>query len=477
MKRLSPAANNKKAPSIRKVAAARPPTKPKKAPAKHAQARKPARKPAAPRRAAQPQVAALAKRKAARPKRSVRPRTKSAIAPAPRRRPAKSLLSASAAVPAKPVVPAFLLEGDEPTHLAMGGPGEKYALGPTPPLDHVAEAIMPLPEAAGSGRVYLTPRDPHWFFAHWDFSAAAQAEHNAQSRDRHLILRLHSAAAPQPVLAEMHVHPESKHWFVPTPQPGEKQFVELGYYRSNRRWHSLAVSTVQATPPDRVSPDSTVEFATIPLELPFATMLDLLKGRAENLAAKPAPLARVVDQLRPLAPEHFPKSTPPPVWTPEQAQALTDLLATKPAGAAASSPTSNEFAPTAAALDWPEFSFDSETGGVAALPSSPVSSFFGGEGQPDFWFNVNAELIVYGATVPGAAVTFAGKPIALQPDGSFRFRFALPDGRYELPVTAVSADGTDGRAAELTFTRTTDRRGSVAAAPADPVLRPPPPAD
>ena len=123
-----------------------------------------------------------------------------------------------------------------------------------------------------------------------------------------------------------------------------------------------------------------------------------------------------------------------------------------------------------------ELNFDFETGESAPLPqpSSHVSSFFGGETPKDFWFHINAELIVYGATEPSATVTFAGKPIALRPDGSFRFRFALPDGTYELPATAVSADGTDGRAAELKFSRATEIRGHVAAAPVDPALKAPP---
>ncbi len=45
--------------------------------------------------------------------------------------------------------------------------------------------------------------------------------------------------------------------------------------------------------------------------------------------------------------------------------------------------------------------------------------------------------------------------IKLRPDGTFSFRFALPDGKYELPAVAVSADRTDGRAAELKFSRET----------------------
>ena len=54
-------------------------------------------------------------------------------------------------------------------------------------------------------------------------------------------------------------------------------------------------------------------------------------------------------------------------------------------------------------------------------------------------------------------------------------RFALPDGRYEMPVVAVSADETDGRAADLKFTRTTEFLGDVGAHPQDPALKPPTP--
>src|SRR5439155_11551087 len=88
-----------------------------------------------------------------------------------------------------------------------------------------------------------------------------------------------------------------------------------------------------------------------------------------------------------------------------------------------------------------------------------VSSPFGGaERKKGFWFNINAELIIYGATEPDAKVTMGGRDIKLRPDGSFSYRFALPEGQYELPVVAVSADQTHGRAAELKFSRQTESR-------------------
>ena len=100
---------------------------------------------------------------------------------------------------------------------------------------------------------------------------------------------------------------------------------------------------------------------------------------------------------------------------------------------------------------------------------------FGGipELAKGFWFNVNAELIIYGATEPGAKVTLGGHEIKLRADGTFSFRFALPDGKYDLPAVAVSESGDDARAADLKFSRSTDYLGDVGATPQDPALQPP----
>jgi hypothetical protein len=69
----------------------------------------------------------------------------------------------------------------------------------------------------------------------------------------------------------------------------------------------------------------------------------------------------------------------------------------------------------------------------------------GPEKERGFWFWVNTELIVYGATEPDASVTFQGKPIPLRPDGTFTLRFALPDGVQVMPIRAVSADREEER--------------------------------
>jgi hypothetical protein len=114
-----------------------------------------------------------------------------------------------------------------------------------------------------------------------------------------------------------------------------------------------------------------------------------------------------------------------------------------------------------------------------SLPSSmgafsSVSSPFGGpQRRRGFWFNVNAELIIYGATEPDAKVTIGDRRIKLRPDGTFSFRFALPDGQYPLPAAAESADGEETREARLEFHRSTRYRGDVGAHPQDKSLKPP----
>ncbi|MCP5524425.1 MAG: hypothetical protein H7A46_23085 [Verrucomicrobiales bacterium] len=109
----------------------------------------------------------------------------------------------------------------------------------------------------------------------------------------------------------------------------------------------------------------------------------------------------------------------------------------------------------------------------AAPPGGPVSSAeltasvgdSGTAGPRGFWFNVNAELIVYGATAPDARLTVDGQPMALRPDGTFTLRFALPDGSYGLELQATAADANEDRTARLRFLRGTRTGGRVGIQP------------
>jgi len=101
----------------------------------------------------------------------------------------------------------------------------------------------------------------------------------------------------------------------------------------------------------------------------------------------------------------------------------------------------------------------------AVAPSSDFGSVeFGASwsAQPfgvprEFFVNVNAEVIFHGDTHPDAKVWVDGKPIALTPDGTFRFHFKFLDGNCSIPIVAESPDRRERRSTTLRFERGTVR--------------------
>jgi hypothetical protein len=84
-----------------------------------------------------------------------------------------------------------------------------------------------------------------------------------------------------------------------------------------------------------------------------------------------------------------------------------------------------------------------------------------GVAEREFFMHVNAEVIFYGGTHPQAKVTIDGRPVQLQPDGTFRYHFIFPDDHFEIPIVAVSPDGVETRSATLSLQRGTTRYGDV----------------
>jgi len=70
-------------------------------------------------------------------------------------------------------------------------------------------------------------------------------------------------------------------------------------------------------------------------------------------------------------------------------------------------------------------------------------------------FEVDAELIVFGSTIPGATVLLSGEPVKLREDGTFTVRVALPDKRQVLPVIAQSRDSMRQRTTVIAVERNT----------------------
>jgi len=405
-------------------------------------------------------------------------------------------------------VPSILLEGDATPAPQVSGPGEKFSLGATPPAQSFSGGE--LPESYGTKKLFLTARDPHWLYAHWDLTREQQQEYNRLSSDGHLVLRVFNGRLEGHPASEIHVHPESRHWFAHVELAGHSYSAELGYYSEVGKWMRIAISSGTVTPPDAAAVETDTEFATIPLDFPFTKLMQIIEEAVrDNL-----PLAKAIEELRRHGHPDLPRFTssgvasvaptpsasssaggpgPVRVWTPEQERALAKIInidqtrrvwmgsleITELIRRRVTVETIDIHRHAGLNVTSPVTAFGaSGPGGPSGISSlTHVSSPLGGglkaEITKEFWFNVNAELIIYGATEPNAVVTLGGHEIKLREDGTFSFRFALPDGKYDLPVVAVSADGTDGRAAELKFSRETQYMGHVGATPQDPSLQAP----
>ena len=365
-------------------------------------------------------------------------------------------------------IPPILLEGDQPSAPSISGPGQRYSLGPTPPAEHFTGVGESLPEAYGTKRLFITARDPHWVYAAWDLTNEQLREYNAQAADGHLQLRVYKNEISGEPLSQIHLHPESRNWFIPVPEAATRYLAELGCVDTRGKWVSISKSGATFTPPDTLAEDTSVRFATLPPDVPFEHLLELVKAAVmENV-----PLVEALQQLRAEGFANLPKEIYGP-WSAEQERALASVVSIDKIRLV----WIGSLEITELVRRQLQGESSSWSGALVSMPSSfgaSWSSPMGGmEKRRGFWFNVNAELIIYGATEPDATVTIGDRKIKLRPDGSFSFRFSLPDGNYSLPAVATAADGEESREAALKFSRDTQYRGEVGAHPQDKKLKPP----
>ena len=330
----------------------------------------------------------------------------------------------------------------------------KFDLAPakTPPPKQVfhEEHLGELPESYGTGRLFLVARDPHWLFAYWDLTWQQMADCRGQASDGRLLLRLFEKNHAAPI-QELTLHHDSRNWYLPVNKAATSYHAELGFWRHDGTFNVVSRSREATTPADSVSPDTTARFATIPIDIPFHDLLGLIRGHildGEKLA----------DALHRLQREGFKFPFKVGVelgpWTAEQAKELQrllggDILKRTQVG-------SMEI------TEWIRRRLLEETSSGMFSAFSPGGASWSGPGpQKGFWFAVNAEVIIYGATEADAKVTIDGQPVKLRTDGTFSFHYTFPDGQYKLPVVAISAKGDDQRSAELQFERKTTTAGDV----------------
>ena len=406
-------------------------------------------------------------------------------------------------------VPPILFEGDDPQRPPTINAEIKYALAPAPPAVQTSPERQELPAAYGTGRLLAMARDPHCLYVHWDLTPEQQKQLNGLFQHHRLFVRVRQEGHVTKPPFEVAIQPEARHWFLQAETSGATYVAELGYYGPGQEWKPVEASRPVRTPPEYVSTQKGAQFATFNPDVPLPSAAKEggiqvfgnqtgFEPQQQTIPKQPSPQPTPIPREFPLVARPEPvrqpvvsridtpeRVTPSPAladivaedlgpeWTPSQEQALEALIGWAPASKESAGSAEIEHllrreirrplvSPAQLSL---------EAILEQALPVA-ISSPTGGEQlRPvGFWLNVNAELIVYGATDPNARLTLGGQAIQLRPDGTFSCRFALPDGQFELPVAAESPSG-EKRQVRLLFGRSTTFEGEVGTGAQDPALR------
>lgn len=336
------------------------------------------------------------------------------------------------------------------------------------PLSSVDDGLGDLPGGYGQSKIVLLPRDPQWAYTYWDVPNNHKEELRRQGGQQ-LALRLYDVTdinldyqSPHNV-QEYLCDEMAREWYMPIPVSDRDYVADIGYRCADGRWLILARSAQVRIPP--VYPSDWVEdiFVTVNWE-------EELQGKTIYQLVPPTKGQGVVDS--PIYQKIYDMSQSSEAqrvagsmfgsmqhvagsvmssWVPAE-QSISSYVFPSGAGMWA--------APTVSGLTMSGV-------GMSGLTMSGVGMSMSGVGfsasmppiRPrQFWLVADAELIVYGATEPDATVTIGGRPIKLNPDGTFRFQMSFQDGLIDYPIMAVAADGVQTRSIQMKFTRETPSR-------------------
>lgn len=340
------------------------------------------------------------------------------------------------------------LESQEKVEAAKFEVGQEDRTGGT--LAAVDEGLNDLPDGYGESRIVLMPRDPQWAYTYWDVPNEHKQDLRHQGGQQ-LALRLYDSTD----ISLEHQRPHSiqeypcdelaREWYLPIPVSDRDYVVEIGYRCADGRWLVLARSAPVRVPP--MYPSDWIEdfFITLDWEadLRGKKVFELVppSRRAEAGAAATAG-NQLYDQIFAMAQGTEAQRVAGSLYgsmqqVPVHEQAISSYVFPSGVGMWA--------VPTVSGLTMSGAGFS-----ASAPPIRPRQ----------FWLVADAELIVYGATEPDATVTIGGRPIKLNPDGTFRFQMSFQDGLIDYPIKAVAVDGEQTRSIHMTFTRETPERNT-----------------
>jgi len=351
--------------------------------------------------------------------------------------------------------PVRQLEAQEEVEAAKFDVGQDDRTGGS--LAAVDEGLADLPAGYGESRIVLMPRDPQWAYTYWDVPNEHKQELRSQGGQQ-LALRLYDVTDVNIAVSAPHSIQEypcdelAREWYLPIPVSDRDYVIDIGYRCADGRWLILARSAPVRVPP--VYPSDWIEdqFITVSWEeeLRGKTFLELVPPSKRQAVG--AMGNAIYDQIFGMA-----EST-------EALRVAGSLFGSMQhvAGSIQQYPfesISSYVFPSGVGM------WAGEVPTMSGLTMSGVGMSGVGfsASQPpirprQFWLIADAELIVYGATEPDATVTIGGRPIKLNPDGTFRFQMSFQDGLIDYPILAVAADGEQNRAIHMKFTRETPER-------------------
>jgi hypothetical protein len=333
----------------------------------------------------------------------------------------------------------------------------KYMAPNIPPLEaltSVDEGLADLPGGYGESRIVLMPRDPQWAYAYWDIPMEHKEDLRRQGGAR-LALRFYDVTdidvnyqAPHS-LQQYECDEMARDWYLPIPVSDRDYVAEIGYLCNDGRWLALARSLPVHIPP--VYPSDWIEdhFITVDWQA------DL---RGKTLMTLKHPSQKLIDNGNPIYDNIFALTE-----SAEAQRVAGSLFGSMQHVAGSMAPEraiSSYVFPSGAGLWAVPGAIPGMVPNMSGLTMSGAG--FSASAPPirprKFWLIADAELIVYGATEPDATVTIGGKPIKLNPDGTFRFQMSFQDGNIDYPIMAVAADGEQTRSIHMTFDRATPSR-------------------
>lgn len=357
-------------------------------------------------------------------------------------------------------------QGEQKVEASKFELGQDDQIGSSLSLASVDEGLGDLPRGYDESRIVLMPRDPQWAYAYWDIPNDHKEELRRQGGQQ-LALRLYditdiSLSYQSPHSVQEYLCDEmAREWYMPIPVSDRDYVIDIGYRCADGRWLVLGRSEPVRIPP--VYPSDWIEDVFITLnweeELVGQTQHELVTPSKRQTTTATASTPMGYESANPIYDNLFAMAQG--VESQRMAGSLYGSMQQLPSSVLPQEVLSSYVFPSGAGM-WavPSVSGLASYSGVGMMSGAGFSASAIPVRPRQFWLVADAELIVYGATEPNATVTIGGRPIKLNPDGTFRFQMSFQDGLIDYPIMAVAVDGEQTRSIHMKFNRETPSRNT-----------------